>query len=113
MPTYSYICEKCSAKFELFAHFGDYDEHPKCIECSSKKTNRSYADDLCITFVKKSDSELKTLGDLANRNRDKMSQDQKIELSQQHNSYKEQHSNKELPTGMSRMNKPKIKNKWH
>ena len=113
MPTYSYICEKCSAKFELFAHFSDYTDHPKCIECSSKKTIRSYVDDLCMTVVKKSDSELKTIGDLANRNRDRMSQDQKIELSQKHNEYKEQHSNKELPNGMSRMNKPKTKNKWY
>jgi hypothetical protein len=42
-----------------------------------------------------------------------MSQDQKIELSQKHNGYKEQHSNKELPSGMSRMNKLKVKNKWY
>jgi putative FmdB family regulatory protein len=113
MPTYSYFCESCSSKFELFAHFKDYIEHPKCVECSSNQTIRSYSDDLCIAFVKKSDSELKTIGDLANRNRDKMSQDQKIELSQKHNEYKEQHSNKELPSGMSRMNKLKVKNKWY
>lgn len=113
MPTYSYFCENCSSKFELFAYFKDYNEHPECIKCSSKKTNRAYEDDLCTSFVKKSDSELKTIGDLANRNRDRMSQDQRIELSQKHNEYKEQHSNKELPSGMSRINKPKIKNKWY
>lgn len=113
MPIYTYTCNSCFEKFELFFSFSSYNEHPKCLLCESKNTQRSYGDDLCMTFVKKSDSELKTIGDLANRNRDKMSQDEKIELSNKHNKYKEQHSNKELPTGMSRMKKTNIKNKWY
>lgn len=113
MPRYTYICNKCSKKFELFFSLADYIEHPPCENCSSKKTDRSYIDDLCIGFVKKSNSELKTIGDLANRNRDRMSQDQKIDLEHKHNNYKEQHSSKELPSGMSRITKPKIKNKWY
>jgi hypothetical protein len=57
--------------------------------------------------VKKSDSELKTLGDLALRNSEKMSQDQKTELYHRHNSYKEDTTNyKNLPKGMSRVKKP-------
>jgi hypothetical protein len=64
------------------------------------------------TSIKKSDSELKTLGDLANRNRDRLSQDHKIVLEQKHNDYKEEPSQKELPRGMSRIQKPKVKTKW-
>lgn len=113
MPTYSYVCEKCSDKFELFFYIKDYEPNPKCASCGSKKTNRSYQDDVCVGFVKKSDSELKTIGDLANRNRDRMSTDQKISLAQKHNEYKEGYSNKELPSGMSRIQKPKEKMQWY
>jgi len=62
--------------------------------------------------VKKSDSELKTIGDLANRNRDRMTNDQKNYLDKKHNEYKDQDLAKELPKGMSRIKKPKNKIKW-
>lgn len=115
MPTYTYCCQKCNKKFELFFFFKDYTDQPKCSYCSSSKTIRSYVDDAqqSISFVKKSDSELKTIGDIANRNRDRMSNDQKVELYSKHNDYKDQPSHKSLPTGMSRMKKQKLKNKWY
>lgn len=114
MPTYSYICDKCNHEFELFFHIREYTENPKCAKCNSKKTHRCYMKDIESQHmsVKKADSELKTLGDLANRNRDRMSEDQKNALYKKHNAYKEEESTKELPTGMSRMKKPKFKNKW-
>ncbi|NDG32994.1 hypothetical protein EB118_23375, partial [bacterium] len=62
--------------------------------------------------VKKSDSELKTIGDLALRNTDRMSDDEKEHLKRKHNDYKEKPTNKQLPKGMSRVNRPKIKTKW-
>lgn len=113
MPTYTYICNKCNNKFELFFNIADYLEHPKC-KCGSQKTNRSYEDDMTTisSSVKKADSELKTVGDLANRNRDRMSEDHKHSLYMKHNSYKEQESIKDLPSGMSRIKKPKEKIKW-
>lgn len=61
--------------------------------------------------VRKADSELKTIGDLAKRNTDRMSEDQKVHLYHKHNSYKDEASTKELPKGMSRMKKPP-KPKW-
>jgi putative FmdB family regulatory protein len=114
MPVYSYICTKCDAHFELFFAIKDYQDTPCCIECKSKKTERNYIQDATTinTSIKKSDSELKTLGDLANRNRDKMSQDEKDALYIKHNEYKLQESTKELPKGMSRIKKPKQKTKW-
>lgn len=114
MPTYSYICTKCDSHFELFSYIKDYNSSPPCSQCGSLKTFRNYMDDVSTinSSVKKSDSELSTLGDLANRNRDKLSEDQKQALYQKHNSYKTEESTKELPKGMSRMKKPKYKPKW-
>jgi len=75
---------------------------------------RSYQDDLANMSgsVIKSDSELKTLGDLANRNRDRMSDDHKAHLYQKHNEYKAPVKQKELPKGMTRMKKPSQKFQW-
>lgn len=117
MPTYTYICNKCQKTFETFYTFSEYDANPqpKCLHCGHKKTHRSYCSDIAEScgFVKKNDTELQTLGDLANRNRDRMSDDQKIELYHKHNEYKDQPSMNNLPKGMSRMKKPSIKNKWY
>jgi len=109
MPTYSYRCKSCKKDFELFSNIKDYNENPDCILCHSNKTERLFIED-AITLnssVKKSDNELKTIGDLAKRNSDRMSRDQKVELYQKHNSYKENKiSNKPLPKGMKYMKKP-------
>ncbi len=113
MPTYSYYCEKCSNIFELFFTIGTYkDIKQKCPECK-RQCSRSYTTDISslATSIKKSDNELKTIGDLANRNRDRMTDDQKQELSKKHNDYKETVSDKPLPSGMSRIKKPN-KPKW-
>jgi len=113
MPTYSYLCEKCNNSFELFFYIKDYTEKPKCSHCNSHKTNRKYLDDVMTqsTSVRKSDSELKTIGDLANRNRDKMSEDHKNDLYHKHNEYKESGQEDPLPQGMKRLKKQK-KVKW-
>jgi putative FmdB family regulatory protein len=114
MPTYTYICNKCEKKFELFASFSDYKEHPKCQHCSAKNTDRSYEDDVINVScsIKKHSSELKTLGDLANRNRDSLSDDQRMSLHEKHNSYKDPEEIANLPKGMSQIKKPKTKTKW-
>jgi len=109
MPTYSYHCTKCSNNFELFFYIKDYVAEPKCAVCKSKKTYRLYTQDVLSQScsVKKSDSELKTIGDLALRNTERMSMDEKSHLYQKHNSYKEtQEETKPLPKGMSRVKKP-------
>lgn len=109
MPTYSYHCDKCYSDFELFCYIKDYVEHPECPACKCSKTHRRYTEDVLTqnASVKKSDSELKTIGDLALRNTEKMSNDQKLDLYHKHNSYKEDQTNyKELPKGMSRVKRP-------
>lgn len=114
MPAYSFICENCQTKFEIICSIAEYSDKQKCVSCNSKKTVRLYTEDLSTlnTSVKKSDSELRTIGDIANRNRDKMSDDQKAYLQQKHNAYKEEAPTKSLPQGMSRIAKPKTKIKW-
>lgn len=114
MPTYSYECEACHNSFELFFSIKNYQEKPHCPNCRSKKTLRRYIEDISTinASIKKSDTELKTIGDLANRNRDRMSDDEKTALYIKHNQYKEEKSQKELPSGMSRVDKPKNKIKW-
>lgn len=113
MPTYSYGCDKCDKDFECFFYIKDYIERPICPNCNSKKTYRRYSDDVLSQncSVKKSDNELKTIGDLAQRNSDKMSEDQKRSLYIKHNSYKENKPDNPLPTGMSRIKKPN-KTSW-
>lgn len=113
MPTYSYQCNKCKSIFELFFYIKDYIEKPACSLCKSKDTNRHYVSDVLTqsASVKKSDSELKTVGDLANRNRDKMTEDQKQHLYNKHNSYKDTKEEIPLPKGMSRIKKQN-KTKW-
>lgn len=113
MPTYSYYCPDCEEKFELFFYIKDYIEKPICEHCGSKSTHRLYADDILTqsTSIRKSDNELKTIGDLAQRNADRMSEDEKAALWKKHNAYKDEQFQKPLPTGMSRVKKPK-KIKW-
>lgn len=112
MPTYSYCCNTCKHNFELFFYIKEYNDKPKCLKCNSSNTYRRYMEDVLSqsASVKKSDSELKTIGDLAKRNSDRMSEDEKIHLYQKHNSYKDEKDLKPLPSGMSRLKKgPKIK----
>lgn len=112
MPEYTYLCNKCEQKFSLISSISNYCDKVKCEFCGSKNTQRSYEDDLLTinASVKKADSELKTIGDLARRNSDRMSEDQKTHLYMKHNSYKDEQDLKPLPSGMSRVKKqPKIK----
>lgn len=112
MPEYSYICENCSTKFSLVSSIRDYCEKVECENCN-KLAVRDYETDLTTlsTSIKLANSELKTLGHLAHRNAETMSEDQKNDLYIKHNSYKETPSEKPLPKGMSRVKKPP-KIKW-
>lgn len=117
MPEYTYQCDNCSALFSIFCSIRDYREtvNIKCEHCLKKvRATRNYIEDMRTinTSVIKGDGELKTLGDLANRNRDKLTEDQKIELYSKHNEYKDNQPHADLPKGMSRMKKPKQKISW-
>ena len=115
MPIYTYSCAKCNSIFEecmSIEKYGKTKTH-RCPKCQSAKTRREHLIDAQTINgnVKKTDSELKTIGDLANRNRDQMTEDNKEALWQKHNSYKDVVPDRPLPDGMSRIKKPK-KVKW-
>lgn len=108
MPTYTYFCPNCNKSFELFSYIKDYVANPKCCDCKQNHTHRLYDVDVRTqsASIKKGDSELKTLGDLAQRNTDRMSEDQKKELYAKHNAYKEDKiQTRDLPSGMKYMKK--------
>jgi len=113
MPTYTYFCNQCKKSFEVFTTIANYKEKEKCLSCKCNSSRYYQQDMLTISgSVKKSDSELSTIGDLANRNRDRLSEDQKMELNKKHNSYKDTPSDRPLPKGMSRMKKTNTKTNW-
>lgn len=107
MPTYTYYCEECQESFDLFANISDYKDKVKCPSCKSKKKcSRDYQEDMLTlnSSVRKSDSELKTLGDLAQRNGERFSDDYKAELQRKHYDYRgKEDPNTVLPEGMSRI----------
>lgn len=113
MPNYSYVCQACLNEFELFYYIKDYQSEPKCPRCNKYQTHRMLILDVSTQShsVKKSDNELKTVGDLANRNRDRLSEDEKRHLYKKHNAYKEDSSEKTLPKGMTRIKKTSKRNK--
>lgn len=110
MPQYSYFCETCIKSFSEVSSISDYKEKLPCPYCK-EFCSRDYNDLRSLsTSVKLSNSEIKTLGHLAQRNTENMSQDQKIDLHIKHNGYKYDKPEQALPKGMSRMKKtPKMK----
>lgn len=115
MPAYTFFCEDCNKKYEVVCSIKDYHDKLPCGFCSSNESvYRLYTEDAATlsTSVKKSDSELKTVGDLAKRNTDRMSDDEKQHLKKKHNDYKENKPEAPLPKGMSRLTRPKTKTKW-
>jgi len=99
MPTYIYECENCKAMFEC-KHSIHRPPRRKCPDCGKFKLFRVIQP--VMGFVKKSDNQLKTLGDLASRNADRMSDDYKQHLTEK-NRTKPVEEPKELPRGMTRI----------
>ena len=115
MPSYTFFCDSCNKKYEVVCSIRAYHDKLPCEYCNKNKhVYRLYIEDAqsISSSVRKSDDELKTVGDLAKRNTDRMSDDHKEHLRQKHNSYKETTENKPLPKGMSRLTKSKTKTKW-
>lgn len=69
MPTYSYKCSKCKKKHDEFMLFADFDKNKdnvKCPKCGS--ASKQTFDVAPIAFVK----EVKSLGQLADKNNKKL-----------------------------------------
>jgi hypothetical protein len=106
MPEYTYFCEKCLTDFSTISSIYNYKSKIKCNYCG-RLCERSYETDMPTinSSIKLGLNEIKTLGHLAQRNTETMSQDQKDDLYRKHNSYKENISEKPLPQGMKRLKK--------
>jgi len=110
MPEYTFYCDKenngCGHKFTIFMYMCEYSETQQCPQCHKvQPVKRSLSDDLAgmTHSVIKGDDQI-TLGQLAERNRDRLSDDEKAYLNYKHNEYKFQ-PKPELPKGMTRMRK--------
>jgi putative FmdB family regulatory protein len=49
VPLYEYICDDCSAKFELRRSFSQGDGPVKCIYCQSGNTRKAISVFACVT----------------------------------------------------------------
>lgn len=107
MPTYQFICEKCNCSFNINCYICDYDAVKSTLRCVSCKSNRIYRDyqkDNIMGHI-----EQKTIGSLADKNTDKMSEEQKLDLYLKHNDYLYNEPEKELKPGMERIRKKPTK----
>ncbi len=109
MPEYTFKCEAdgCGQIFPIFMSIKDYTDQQLCPKCNNLGV-RLYVVDLPTTNVTKGDSELK-VGHLAKRNSERLSSDEKAFLTEKHNAYKYTEPTKDLPKGMTRIDKKKPK----
>lgn len=90
MPIYTFKCQKCNEQFEINCLMSDYPSlKPDCPQCSSLECVRDYQTDLenSTTGVKLSEDQL-TVGHLAYRNTERMSQDERSKIYLETNAYK-------------------------
>lgn len=87
MPTYNFFCPKHKS-FELFRSFADYREEEPCPKCQ-KTCKRDYADLETISgsvITSDTDSRM-TIGRLADRNKERLSNDEKMAIQYKNNEY--------------------------
>jgi hypothetical protein len=105
MPEYTFYCDikkgGCDHHFTLIMLMCDYSPRQVCPKCRKiEPVCRNYQEDLAQGQVVKGDDEI-TLGQLAQRNTERMSKDEREALTRKHNAYKENKPYPELPPGMS------------
>jgi hypothetical protein len=93
MPNYSFLCtnKKCKhskSPLEIFFTISNYQSQQECPNCHKQTLFRDYQADLPSGAVKKGDNEI-TVGHLAHRNTDRMSEDQKEALWVKNHEYME------------------------
>ena len=115
MPEYTYECEACEVFFSEVFTREEYDtkgSKVRCPECNkAKKVCRSYVDHNIQTNVAFTVSECKTLGHYAEKQTAKYG---KYEVEDMRANFKTKQVEpaKELPEGMSRMERPKESTAW-
>lgn len=100
MPSYTFICEDCKYTLELICSIKEYDSvcaDLECQKCKSLNFYRDYLSDCVHTNVR----EVKTLGQLADRNEKKYGKELCQKMREDFKT-KKKPSQMELPAGMSR-----------
>ena len=113
MPEYTFECEKCSEKIILICSMGEYDIESQKLSCQScnGSVERDYAEDNVRGSVSLSLSECKTIGEYADKQTSKYSKSQVEDIIENFKT-KKTGGMKQLPKGMTRIEKPKGKTKW-
>jgi len=113
MPDYTFECEKCSEQIVLFFTMSEYENKSKKIKCPlcKGKVIRNFLEDSVKGFVSSSISDCKTIGQYAEKQTAKYSQ-QQVEDIVENFKTKKTGGMQELPTGMSRIKPSKGKTKW-
>lgn len=113
MPEYTFECDEersgCGYIFAKFMSISDYTDKQTCPICRKRKSvHRRFDVDVqsLNASVIKGDDEI-TVGQLADRNAKRMSSDEKTHLTYEHNKYKYEEPERDLPQGMSRLGTPK------
>ncbi len=110
MPEYTYVCDKehrqwnnntgCGYIFALVCSVKQYTSSPFCPICGrNDAVVRNYREDNVSVGVTLGDDQL-TVGHMAKRNTDNLSNDEKVSLYNKHNAYKFQKSKVKLGKGM-------------
>lgn len=103
MPEYEYRCTKCGEHFEIICSMEDYELIDECPYCCTDSAVRVFSTQ--PGFVKLAESEIKTLGHLAKRHSETMSDDKKASLKRKNTAYMREGPDKPLPPGMRRIKK--------
>lgn len=101
MPSYTFKCDNCEYELDLICSMKEYDEETadlSCPECKSSDFYRDYFSDCVVTAVR----EVKTLGQLAERNAKKYGKEKCQKMMEDFKTKKEP-SNKPLPEGITRV----------
>ena len=99
---YEYICDKCGCNFEIVQSMKD-DALVECPDCNSPSLRRVFFPPIISVHKSETDPDM-TLGHLADRNRSRMSEDEKAAITKvQEKRQGKVKSEKDLPRGMTRI----------
>ena len=112
MPEYSYACGSCDHRWSMVCSMSEYKEKRKCPSCrKTKPVYRDHAVDTVHGAVRLSLSEVKTIGHYADKQTQKYGKWKCEDMRKEFKTKKTQGGG-ELPTGMSRMEKPTEGTQW-
>lgn len=114
MPEYSFYCRKCKHKFSRYWNISQYDKEIDLIECESCSADKSFVsrdyqeDNMVVSY-----HEVKTIGQLADRNTKKMGK-YELQDKMREDNMDFHKKNKEVAAKRRRLNKmtPEQKKKW-